>query len=74
MRSARRDPAADRQIGSTHNGGLAVVAVTRTADIGTIRCPQTGRCVALGVSDQGSTPTPVYTDDLLNFADPGHGR
>lgn len=29
--------------------------------IGQIQCPQAGACVALGVSDQGSKATPVYT-------------
>ena len=29
--------------------------------IGQIQCPQAGNCVALGVSDQGSKSTPVYT-------------
>jgi hypothetical protein len=31
-------------------------------DIGGIQCPQVNTCVALGVSDQGSRSTPVYTD------------
>jgi len=31
-------------------------------DIGGIQCPQVNVCVALGVSDQGSRSTPVYTD------------
>ncbi len=30
-------------------------------DIGSIQCPQAGRCVALGSADQGSRSTPVYT-------------
>jgi len=32
------------------------------ADIGQIQCPQGDACVALGVSHQGSTSTPVYTN------------
>ena len=31
--------------------------------IGGIQCPAAGSCVALGVSDQGSTSTPVYTSN-----------
>jgi hypothetical protein len=31
--------------------------------IGFIQCPAAGRCVALGVSDQGSTSTPVDTSN-----------
>lgn len=31
--------------------------------IGTIQCPQADTCVALGVSDQGSKTTPVYTSN-----------
>jgi hypothetical protein len=31
-------------------------------DIGQLQCPQADACVALGVSDQGSTSTPVYTN------------
>jgi photosystem II stability/assembly factor-like uncharacterized protein len=30
--------------------------------IGQIQCPLTDTCVALGISDQGSTSTPVYTN------------
>jgi photosystem II stability/assembly factor-like uncharacterized protein len=30
--------------------------------VGGIQCPQVNACVALGVSDQGSRSTPVYTD------------
>jgi photosystem II stability/assembly factor-like uncharacterized protein len=30
--------------------------------IGEIQCPQPDACVALGISDQGSTSTPVYTN------------
>ena len=30
--------------------------------IGDIQCPEVSACVALGVSDQGSRSTPVYTD------------
>jgi photosystem II stability/assembly factor-like uncharacterized protein len=30
-------------------------------DIGEIQCPQQDACVATGVSDQGSTSTPIYT-------------
>jgi hypothetical protein len=29
--------------------------------VGDIQCPQLNECVALGVSDQGSKSTPVYT-------------
>ena len=31
-------------------------------DIGQIECPQADACVAIGVSDQGSTSTPIYTN------------
>ena len=31
-------------------------------DIGQIQCPQPDACVAIGVSDQGSTSTPIYTN------------
>ena len=31
-------------------------------DIGQIQCPQANACVAIGVSDQGSTSTPIYTN------------
>jgi photosystem II stability/assembly factor-like uncharacterized protein len=31
-------------------------------DIGEIQCPQADACVASGVSDQGSTSTPIYTN------------
>jgi hypothetical protein len=31
-------------------------------DIGQIQCPQSDACVAIGVSDQGSTSTPIYTN------------
>jgi hypothetical protein len=31
-------------------------------EIGQIDCPQQNACVALGVSDQGSTSTPIYTN------------
>jgi hypothetical protein len=30
--------------------------------VGDIQCPEVSACVALGVSDQGSRSTPVYTD------------
>jgi len=30
-------------------------------DIGQIECPEASACVAIGVSDQGSTSTPIYT-------------
>jgi hypothetical protein len=30
--------------------------------IGQIQCPQANACIAIGVSDQGSTSTPVYTN------------
>jgi hypothetical protein len=35
---------------------------TSFSDIGQIQCPQADACVALGVSHQGSTSTPVYTN------------
>ena len=31
-------------------------------DVGGIQCPAVNACVALGLSDQGSRSTPVYTD------------
>lgn len=31
-------------------------------DIGQIQCPQPDACVAIGISDQGSTSTPIYTN------------
>jgi hypothetical protein len=31
-------------------------------DIGQIQCPGPDACVAIGVSDQGSTSTPIYTN------------
>ena len=31
-------------------------------DIGEIQCPAADACVAIGVSDQGSTSTPIYTN------------
>jgi hypothetical protein len=31
-------------------------------NIGQIECPQADACVAIGVSDQGSTSTPIYTN------------
>jgi photosystem II stability/assembly factor-like uncharacterized protein len=31
-------------------------------EIGQIQCPQPDACIALGIADQGSTSTPVYTD------------
>jgi hypothetical protein len=31
-------------------------------DIGQIQCPQPDACIAIGVSDQGSTSTPIYTN------------
>lgn len=31
-------------------------------DIGQIQCPRADACVAMGVSDQGSTSTPIYTN------------
>lgn len=59
----------------THDGGRHWTPVTFTEparvprgvssdafmDVGDIQCPQAGACVALGVSDQGSRTTPVYT-------------
>jgi hypothetical protein len=31
-------------------------------DIGQIQCPQPDACIAIGVSDHGSTSTPIYTN------------
>ena len=31
-------------------------------DIGQMQCPQPDACIAIGVSDQGSTSTPIYTN------------
>jgi hypothetical protein len=31
--------------------------------IGQIQCPRANTCVALGVSDQGSKSTPMYTSN-----------
>jgi photosystem II stability/assembly factor-like uncharacterized protein len=31
-------------------------------DIGQIQCPEQDGCIAIGVSDQGSTSTPIYTN------------
>jgi photosystem II stability/assembly factor-like uncharacterized protein len=31
-------------------------------DIGQIQCPRPDACIAIGVSDQGSTSTPIYTN------------
>jgi hypothetical protein len=31
-------------------------------EIGQIECPSADSCVAIGVSDQGSTSTPIYTN------------
>ncbi|HEY6790905.1 MAG TPA: sialidase family protein [Trebonia sp.] len=31
-------------------------------EIGQIQCPQADACVAMGISDQGSTSTPIYTN------------
>ena len=33
--------------------------------VGTIQCPQLDACIALGVSDQGSKSTPVYTSTSI---------
>jgi photosystem II stability/assembly factor-like uncharacterized protein len=40
-------------------GGMQGVSF---GDIGQIQCPQPDACVAIGVADQGSTSTPVYTN------------
>lgn len=59
----------------THDGGLSWTRVTFPAPsrlprgvhsdafmtIGSIQCPQVNACVGLGVSEQGSKSTPVYT-------------
>jgi hypothetical protein len=31
-------------------------------EIAQIQCPSPDACVAIGGSDQGSTPTPIYTN------------
>ena len=36
--------------------------------VGDIQCPQVNDCMALGVSDQGSKSTPVYTSGSSSFA------
>ncbi|HUZ41249.1 MAG TPA: hypothetical protein VMU68_07665 [Acidimicrobiales bacterium] len=36
--------------------------------VGEVQCPQVNDCVALGVSDQGSNTTPVYTGGLIGPA------
>ncbi len=60
----------------THDAGLTWQRVTFAApaqvpggmqgdsfmDIGQIECPTADACVAIGVSDQGSTSTPIYTN------------
>lgn len=51
-----------QRIGNTYNAGSSVVAVDSFMDIGQIECPQADACVAIGVSDQGSTSTPIYTN------------
>ena len=33
--------------------------------VGTVQCPEVDDCVALGVSDQGSKTTPVYTSNVV---------
>jgi len=37
--------------------------------VGPVQCPQPGDCIALGVSDQGSKTTPVYTSGSSSGAD-----
>jgi hypothetical protein len=32
-------------------------------DIGQIECPRANACIAIGISDQGSTATPIYTNN-----------
>jgi hypothetical protein len=63
-------------VGVTHNAGRTWQRVTFAVpanvpagmqgdsfmDIGQIQCPQANACVATGVSDQGSTSTPIYTN------------
>jgi hypothetical protein len=38
------------------------VQIDAFMDVGDIQCPQANDCIALGVSDQGSKTTPVYTN------------
>jgi hypothetical protein len=40
----------------------AAMQIDAFMDVGDIQCPELNACVALGVSDQGSRSTPVYTD------------
>jgi hypothetical protein len=67
--------AGSAMVAVTHDGGLTWNRVTFPKPtrapggmqgdafmaIGQIQCPQANKCVALGVSDQGSKSTPVYT-------------
>lgn len=60
----------------THNAGRTWQRVTFTVptkvpggmqgdsflEIGQIECPRANACVAMGISDQGSTSTPIYTN------------
>jgi hypothetical protein len=68
--------AASSVVAITHDAGLAWQRVTFAVpaqvpggmqgdsfmDISQIQCPQPDACVAIGVSDQGSTSTPIYTN------------
>jgi hypothetical protein len=68
--------AASSVVGVTHNAGRTWQRVTFAVpahvpggmqgdsfmDIGQIECPRADACVAIGVSDQGSTSTPIYTN------------
>jgi photosystem II stability/assembly factor-like uncharacterized protein len=68
--------AASSVVAITHDAGRTWERVTFAApakvpggmqgdsfmDIGQIQCPQPDACVAIGVSDQGSTSTPIYTN------------
>jgi hypothetical protein len=60
----------------THDGGATWQKVTFVVppgapndqggdaymSVGDIQCPSVSSCVGLGISDQGSSTTPVYTD------------
>jgi hypothetical protein len=67
--------AASSVVAITHDAGRTWQRVTFAApaevpggmqgdsfmDVGQIQCPQPDACIAIGVSDQGSTSTPIYT-------------
>ncbi len=68
--------AASSVVAITHDAGLTWQRVTLAVpaqvpggmqadsfmDISQIQCPQLAACVAIGVSDQGSASTPIYTN------------